>query len=66
MTVETHSDFRASSARALADPELRANFRRAMDGLMGKRAVQFSDPAEWTALRTVGAAARARALANLP
>jgi len=59
-------DFRTSSTRALADPELRANFRRAMDGLIGKRAVQFADDDEWHALRAAGAEARARALDKLP
>ncbi len=59
-------DFRTSSSRALRDPELRANFRRAMDGLIGKRAVQFADADEWTALRAAGAEARARALEKLP
>ncbi len=59
-------DFHASSAAALADPQIRANFRRAMDGLMAKRAALFADPAEWRALRALGAAVRARTLANLP
>jgi len=60
------ADFRAASARALRDPELRANFRRAMDGLIDKRAAQFSDPAEGAALRARGAEARSHALARLP
>ncbi|HEX9161885.1 MAG TPA: LutB/LldF family L-lactate oxidation iron-sulfur protein [Thermoanaerobaculia bacterium] len=60
------ADFRTRSSQALRDPELRANFRRAMDGLIGKRAVQFPDQEEWAALRARGAEARARALANLP
>ena len=58
--------FRPAVARALADRELRANFRRAMDGLMTKRATQFADPVEWRDLRALGAAIRARTLANLP
>ncbi|HYM59484.1 MAG TPA: LutB/LldF family L-lactate oxidation iron-sulfur protein [Thermoanaerobaculia bacterium] len=61
-----HPDFHASTSRALRDPELRANFRRAMDGLIGKRAIQFADPVEWTALRALGAEARAHVLAKLP
>jgi len=60
------ADFKAASSRALRDPELRANFRRAMDGLIGKRAAQFADPAEWASLRARGAEARARALSKLP
>jgi len=59
-------DFHASAAAALADPQIRANFRRAMDGLMAKRAALFADPAEWQALRALGAAIRAHALDHLP
>ena len=67
MSPETgHTDFHASSSKALADPSLRANFRRAMDGLMAKRAAQFPDPAEWNALRDLAASIRARTLAKLP
>ena len=60
------ADFHAASTKALLDPQLRANFRRAMDGLMAKRAAQFPDPAEWDALRTLAASIRARTLAKLP
>ena len=60
------ADFRASATAALADPQIRANFRRAMDGLMAKRAALFADPAEWQSLRALGSAIRARSLANLP
>ena len=42
------------------------DFRRAMDGLMAKRAAQFADPVEWRDLRALGAAIRARTLARLP
>jgi L-lactate dehydrogenase complex protein LldF len=59
-------DFHANSAAALADPQIRANFRRAMDGLMAKRAALFADPAEWRALRALGTAVRTRTLASLP
>jgi L-lactate dehydrogenase complex protein LldF len=59
-------EFGAKAHAALNDPKLRANFRRAMDGLMAKRAAQFADEAEWTALRARGAAVRANALARLP
>jgi L-lactate dehydrogenase complex protein LldF len=64
-TVTSH-DFHASSSAALKDPQIRANFRRAMDGLMDKRAALFSDPAEWSSLRALGASIRARTLARLP
>jgi L-lactate dehydrogenase complex protein LldF len=59
-------NFAARSSAALKDGELRANFRRAMDGLIGKRAAAFADPAEWNALRARGAAIRADALERLP
>jgi L-lactate dehydrogenase complex protein LldF len=59
-------DFRTRAAAALKDPQLRANFRRAMDGLMSRRAAQFADPVEWRELRALGAAIRARTLASLP
>ncbi|OAN55973.1 (Fe-S)-binding protein [Paramagnetospirillum marisnigri] len=60
------SDFTGKAHVALNDPKLRANFRRAMDGLMTKRAAQFADPEEWATLRARGAAIRADALARLP
>jgi L-lactate dehydrogenase complex protein LldF len=59
-------DFRRAASSALGDPQLRANFRRAMDGLMSRRAVQFADPVEWRELRALGAAIRTRSLARLP
>ena len=43
--------FRTAAAEALKNPQLRANFRRAMDGLMAKRAALFADPVEWRDLR---------------
>jgi L-lactate dehydrogenase complex protein LldF len=60
------SAFTGKAGPALNDSKLRANFRRAMDGLMAKRAAQFADPGEWRALRARGAEARTRALAKLP
>ena len=59
-------DFHSRSSAALQDTQIRANFRRAMDGLMAKRAALFADPAEWRDLRALGAAIRARNLARLP
>ena len=59
-------DFRAASSAALKDPQLRANFRRAMDGLMSRRAAQFADPGEWRDLRALGTAIRARSLEKMP
>ncbi|CDK99026.1 putative amino acid dehydrogenase containing NAD(P)-binding domain and ferridoxin-like domain [Magnetospirillum gryphiswaldense MSR-1 v2] len=60
------SDFSSRAHDALNNPQLRRNFRRAMDGLMSKRAVQFADQDDWAALRARGAAIKARALARLP
>ena len=62
----TSPDFPTASRAALNDPQLRANFRRAMDGLVAKRAVQFADDAEWRAMRSLGASVRQRSLAKLP
>ncbi|MEI6558722.1 MAG: LutB/LldF family L-lactate oxidation iron-sulfur protein [Rhodospirillaceae bacterium] len=73
MTADRHAlsrppagAFTGKARVALNDPKLRANFRRAMDGLMAKRGAQFTDREEWLALRARGTAARARALARLP
>ncbi len=60
------TNFSVRSTAALKNGEVRANFRRAMDGLMAKRAAVFADPAEWQALRALGASIKARALARLP
>lgn len=59
-------DFAARASTALADHGLRRKFRRAMDGLMTKRAAQFSDADAWNSLRARGAAIRRRSLARLP
>ncbi len=60
------ADFRVSAARAVGDSQLRKNFRRAMDGLMEKRAAQFSDGDELERLRKLGESIRSRSLAKLP
>ena len=65
MAVE-NVNFAAASKKALQDPQLRANFRRAMDGLVTKRAAQFADAKEWNGVRTLAASVRTRALAKLP
>lgn len=61
----TPQQFHRQSREALANPQIRANFRKAMDGLMGKRRDAF---AEWQLeeLRQLGANIRLRALARLP
>ncbi|MDX1634670.1 MAG: LutB/LldF family L-lactate oxidation iron-sulfur protein [Marinobacter sp.] len=66
--TDQHSAVRQFHPRArdaLANPQLRKNFRSAMDGLMDKRRKAFSG---WDleALRTLGAQIRQRSLARLP
>jgi L-lactate dehydrogenase complex protein LldF len=63
-----HADihFRDAAAKALQDPQLRANFRRAMDGLMAKRRAQFPDPKDLQDLRDLGTAIRSQSLLRLP
>ncbi|GAB2785215.1 LutB/LldF family L-lactate oxidation iron-sulfur protein [Halomonas shantousis] len=58
-------DFHAQAHNALNNPQIRANFRKAMDGLMVKRRDAFGD---WDleTLRELGANIRLRALAKLP
>jgi L-lactate dehydrogenase complex protein LldF len=64
--AETEISFRDAAAQALLDPQLRANFRRAMDGLMAKRKAQFPDPTDLQELRALSTAIRSRSLLNLP
>ncbi|WP_142849665.1 LutB/LldF family L-lactate oxidation iron-sulfur protein [Telmatospirillum sp. J64-1] len=59
-------NFGPAAREALKDGQLRSNFRRAMDGLMSKRAALFADQDEWTRLRALGESIKARALAQLP
>lgn len=66
MTLQSGQDFKKRVTEALGDSELRGNFRRAMDGLMGKRAAQFDDVDEWTRLRALGESIKKRALSKLP
>ena len=65
-TVAVEEDFRERAHEALGDKQLRNNFRSAMDSLMTKRAVAFSDAHEREHLRALGNAIRARALSKLP
>ncbi|MGY6567112.1 MAG: LutB/LldF family L-lactate oxidation iron-sulfur protein [Halomonadaceae bacterium] len=61
----TPREFHRQAHDALGNPQIRANFRKAMDGLMSKRRDVFSD---WDleTLRELGANIRLRALAKLP
>ncbi|HRJ52758.1 MAG TPA: LutB/LldF family L-lactate oxidation iron-sulfur protein [Candidatus Thiothrix moscowensis] len=60
------SEFRQHVIENLAKPNVRANFRKAMDGLMQRRLDQFPDPAELERIRTQAQAIRANALSKLP
>jgi L-lactate dehydrogenase complex protein LldF len=60
------STFRQTVRANLAKPEVRANFYRAMDGLMTRRLDQFPDKVELERLRTQSMAIRANALSKLP
>ncbi|MEX1057468.1 MAG: LUD domain-containing protein, partial [Natronospirillum sp.] len=58
-------DFHARVHTSLHNPQIRANFRNAMDGLMAKRTAAFAGW-ELEQLRELGAAVRQRALSKLP
>ncbi|WP_166264065.1 LutB/LldF family L-lactate oxidation iron-sulfur protein [Marinobacter caseinilyticus] len=58
-------EFHPRAREALANPQIRANFRKAMDGLMTKRQTAF-EGWELEALRDLGANIRQRALSKLP
>ena len=58
--------FRGRAVGALADAQLRTNFRVAMDSLMKKRADAFPDEEEREGLRELGNHIKARALSRLP
>ena len=60
------SSFNERSHGALNNPQIRSNFRRAMDGLIEKRKAQFPDEDELTRMRELAAGIRQNALAKLP
>ncbi len=60
------TELRTRIGAALGRDRVRANIRRAMDGLVIKRRKAFPDERELTRLRNQGAAIRASALASLP
>lgn len=63
---ELTDSFRTRAVSALADGQLRNNFRVAMDSLMKKRADAFPDEEEREGLRELGNHIKARALSKLP
>ncbi len=58
--------FKAQSRVALKDPQLRSSFRGAMDFLVERRAVHFSDLKSFERLRKLGESVRQHALSRLP
>jgi L-lactate dehydrogenase complex protein LldF len=58
--------FHTGVREALNDPQIRANFRSAMDGLIHKRRNAFPDPAALERLRLRSERIRANALSRLP
>jgi L-lactate dehydrogenase complex protein LldF len=58
-------EFHPRARAALHNPQIRQNFRKAMDGLMSKRTAAF-EGWDLETLRDLGANIRKRALANLP
>ena len=59
-------EFHDRAGKALHNPQIRSNFRYAMDGLMLKRLRSFPDLDELNRLRLRSAEIRANALARLP
>ncbi|MCB1763466.1 MAG: lactate utilization protein, partial [Gammaproteobacteria bacterium] len=59
-------DFHHRVGSALHDPQIRSNFRQAMDGLMYKRQHSFPDADELLRLRRRSAEIRINALSRLP
>ncbi len=64
--MPTDSVFHQGVKEALDDPQIRRNFRSAMDGLSHKRQAAFPDPEELERLRQQAAGIRANALDRLP
>jgi len=64
--VEVNLDFAGRINKALADQQIRTNFRKALDGVMAKRAGQFPNQDELSALRTLDKTIRENALNKLP
>ena len=63
---QTPQQFHLQAKTALEDPQLRANFRGAMDYLRDKRKTAFSDAKEEKAIRDLAESIRQRCLSKLP
>ncbi|CAG37735.1 LutB/LldF family L-lactate oxidation iron-sulfur protein [Desulfotalea psychrophila] len=66
MASTSEFDFNKNIAEALADTELRANFRAATDTLLAKRKTIFSSPEETEHLRDVGSLMKKNVIGKLP
>ena len=64
--VPRPEDFKPRSREAVADPELRASFRAAMDFLIERRAARFPSVPQFERARRLGEQIRKHALARLP
>jgi L-lactate dehydrogenase complex protein LldF len=63
--LRSREPFPAAAAKALADPQLRANLARATGTIRAKRAAVVSELPDWAALRQAGAEIKDDVLANL-
>jgi len=63
---QTPEHFHHQAQKALDDPQLRENFRGAMDYLRDKRQSAFADGEEETAIRDLAQSIRQRCLSKLP
>jgi L-lactate dehydrogenase complex protein LldF len=64
--VVAHEPFPRAARRALADPQLRQNLRRATHTIRDKRLRVVGEVPDWPALRRAGAAIKDDVLARLP
>ncbi len=64
--MQQKAEFDQRVQEALNNPQLRSNFRIAMDGLMEKRSNAFPDKTFMEELRVLGSKIRANALAKQP
>ncbi len=62
----SEKSFLEDAAKALKDPQLRRNFKRAMSGLVAKRLNVFPNASEFEGLREQASAVRRKTLSRLP
>ncbi|MCU7930929.1 MAG: iron-sulfur cluster-binding protein [Candidatus Thiodiazotropha sp. (ex Codakia rugifera)] len=64
--MQQNAEFHTRVEHAIANGQIKASFRSAMDGLMAKRKAAFPDPDVLEMLRHRGAQVRANSLSKLP